>query len=82
MTAVPNPIDFERVPSSDGKRSNDRFRCAVGIDYASDDKSKSFTQSNKGAHLCTIKYKVALDIRARKLREKAMVKPQDEETPG
>ena len=59
--------DLKRIPSEDGKRSNDRYRCTVCIDYGSDDESATFTRNNKKAHLHTVKHRSALGARAENL---------------
>ena len=74
--------DLERVPSSDGKSSNDRFRCLVCVEYGSDDESKSFTQNNKSVHLRTTKHRLALNCRTLKLGEKPSAQPQCEQPPS
>lgn len=78
MSEFPDPTttnlsypDFERISSSNGKRSSDRFRCTICIDYGSDDESKTFTRNNKNAHLQTAKHQAALDVRVRKFEEQA-----------
>lgn len=70
--------DLERIPSLDGKRSNDRFRCTVCIEYGSDDESTTFTRNNKGAHLRTSKHNISLSIRTRKLKERTLAQEQNE----
>lgn len=74
--------DLEQVPSSDGKSSNDRFRCLVCVEYGSDDESKSFTQNNKSVHLRTTKHRLALNRRTLKLGEKPSAQPQCEQPPS
>lgn len=71
-------IDLKRIPSEDGKRANDRFRCTVCIGYGSDDKLKMFTPNNKNAHLKTIKHQASLGIRMCRLEERRLAQEQTE----
>ena len=73
-------VDLERVPSLDGKSSNDRFRCTVCVQYGSDDELGSFSRNNKAAHIRTEKHRLALGVRARKLAE--LTKTPDDRTPS
>jgi hypothetical protein len=70
--------DLERIRSQDGKRSNDRFRCTVCIEYGSDDELKTFTPNNKSAHLRTTKHRVSLKAHAQKLKEMNSVQERAE----
>ena len=69
-----------RIPSEDGKRSGDRFRCTACVDYGSDDESTSFTRNNQRAHLRTAKHRAALDFCVRKLEEEEWERAQDRQT--
>ena len=73
-----NPPDLERIPSEDGRRVNDRFRCTVCIEYGSDNESKTFTPNNKNSHLRTAKHQASLKHHARELEERELVRAQNE----
>ena len=80
MVAIHGFPDLVRIPSEDGKRSGDRFRCTACIDYGSDDESRSFTHNNKSAHLRTAKHRAALDLRVRRLEEEELGRTQGRQT--
>ena len=75
-----NSADLERIPSEDGRRINDRFRCRVCIEYGSDDESKTFTPNNKSSHLRTAKHQASLGYYhdARELEERELARAQNE----